>query len=698
MKRSLKVLISITVLIIIAFLITIFAGSKIYTDVLWFKELGYLQTFLIMFFSNFGIRILVGVIFTLFLFINLSFTKKIFLNFANYNQEDNIESLFENKQNNFLNWLNNKRLTYIYLLMSILLGFLFSSISRDLWQIVLKFFNKTPFNTTDPIFGKDIGFYVFSLPFLSFIKEMGMVLVILTLIAVGIIYILASGINSIRDLGVKLTTRAKSHMTILVAAFLFLKAWDYRLSMYDLLFSEKGVVFGAGYADINANLLGLRILFFIAIAIGILVLSSLFRNNYRVIIYGLGIWLIASIALTSIYPAFVQRFQVEPNEIAREDEFIKHNIDMTLQAYGMDNVRTEDFEVKNDLDREALDEKDDIISSIRLWDPRPLESTYSQLQELRQYYDFINVDIDRYTVDGKYRQVMLAARELNQDKLSGQAQTWINRKLKYTHGFGVAMSPVNRLTSEGLPEFFIKDIPPKNETDIELDNSSIYYGEKTNDYVIANHGSREFHYPQGSQNVYTSYDGSGGVPVRNLFRKSLFALRYNNIKFLLNSDIIPESRVMYYRNIHERVRKVAPFLQFDSDPYLVVDQGQLWWIQDAYTTSNMYPYSRPAAKGDNNYIRNSIKIVIDAYNGDMKFYIMDDSDPLVKTYDKIFPDLFIDGEEMPDSMRNHIRYPKDLFKIQSELYSIYHMKDPAVFYNKEDLWNIPKENFAGNTQ
>ncbi len=699
MSKSLKVLLSIIFLALLAFLILIFSGSKIYTDILWFQHLGFLHTFLVMFFANFWIRIVVGLIFTIFIFINLNFTKKAFINYINQrnnNEDEDIETIFEERGRGIINWLNQRRLSVIYLLGSIILGFLFSSISQDVWKIVLKYLNKTPFGTTDPLFNRDIGFYIFSLPFFNFIKEMGMVLVILTIIIVGIIYILASGINTFQDVTGKLPNRAKSHITILVTLFFFLKAWDYRLSMYDLLYSPRGVVFGASYTDVNANLIGLKILFVIAIAIGIILLTSIFRKNYRVLLYGLGIWILATFLLGNIYPAFIQRFQVEPNEIVKERQYINYNINMTLEAYGLSDIKTDSFQVKNSLNQESLQKHNDIIKNIRLWDSRPILSTYSQLQELRQYYNFINVDIDRYNIDGEYREVLLAAREMDQTLLSNQAKTWINQALKYTHGYGLVMSPVNRVTSEGLPEFFIKDIPPQSSVDLKVDNASIYYGEKTDNYIIANNRSKEFHYPMGSENVYINYEGTGGIQLNNIFKKLLYAFRFSNIKFLLANGITTESRIMYYRNIHERVRKVAPFLQFDGDPYLVVANGGLYWIQDAYTTTNRYPYSQPV-NGGINYIRNSIKIVIDAYNGSMKFYVIDESDPLAATYQKIFSDLFVAGNEMPEVFRQHIRYPEDLFVIQSHLYSTYHMKDPTVFYNKEDLWNIPEENYAGNS-
>ena len=698
MKNRFRYLLSIVVVIIIIALIALFAGANFFTEWAWFNHLGYLKAFLLMFFSNFGLRILIGLIFAVFVFVNLFFTKKLFIKYfeAESIESENVETLFKEESQGFLNWLNKKKLNWIYILISLILGFLFSSVSSELWKIVLKFFNQTPFGNTDPIFGKDISFYVFSLPFYSFIKEMGMVLIVLTIIVVGIIYFIASGISSFSDVKVKLSNRAKSHITVLLSAFLLLKAWDYRLAMYELLYSPRGVAFGASYTDVNANLLGLRILFIIAIAVAAGLLVSLFRKNYKLLAWGLGIWIVTSLVFGAVYPGFVQRFQVEPNEIEREREYISHNINMTLEAYDLNDLTSKNFQPQDGLTLEDLEENDEIISNIRLWDSRPLLSTYSQLQGLRQYYEFQNIDVDRYIIDGKYRQVMLSGRELNKDLLSGQAQTWINRKLKYTHGYGVAMSPVNRINEQGLPEFFIKDIPPKIEGDLVLDDSSIYYGEITDDYVIVNTDATEFHYPQGDQNVYINYSGTGGVEISSFIKKAVYALRYSELKILLNDGINNDSRIMYYRNIKERVRKVAPFLAYDSDPYLVISQGRLFWIQDAYTTSDRYPYSQPFSN-TGNYIRNSVKVVIDAYNGDMDFYVIDKQDPIAQTYQKIFPEIFIDGDQMPESLRSHIRYPKDLFKIQSELYSIYHMENPQVFYNKEDLWNIPNENYAGST-
>ncbi|MGM0602996.1 MAG: UPF0182 family protein [Bacillota bacterium] len=693
MAKSIRFFISAAILIFILIFIVLSTGSSIFTDWLWFKELNFEKTFMIMFLSNFILRIVIGAVFASVIYLNLHFTKKPIIDFINIKTDNRVETLFGEERSKIFDWLNKKRLNIIYLLISLVFGFLFSSISSESWKMVLKFLNRTSFQIMDPIFSKDIGFYVFTLPFLRFVREMGMVLVILSLIFTGFIYLIFTGVHSFNDLSVKLSRRGKKHLSILVFIFLLFKAWDYRLKMYDILFSPRGVVFGAGYTDVNANLLAYRILFITVLFVAAAVLFSLIKNNYKFVIWGIGAWIIVSIVFTGLYPGFIQQFRVEPNEITLESEYIKHNIDMTLAAYGLDNVEEKNYEIKNDLTYDKLMERPETVNNIRLWDNRPLLSTYSQLQELRQYYKFINIDIDRYQINGEYRQVMLAAREMDQNLLSPQAQTWVNKTLKYTHGFGVAMSPVNQVTPEGLPEFYIKDIPPKIDADIELNNSAVYYGEKTDNYVIANTESTEFHYPMGSENVYINYDGSGGVEINNFLRKAIYALRMGNMNLILSSDINNDSRIMYHRNIKERVQKAAPFLKYDSDPYLVIDEGRLFWIYDAYTTTDSYPYSQPYNRGDN-YIRNSVKVVIDAYNGDMDFYVIDEKDPLAKTYMKIFDDLFTSGEEMSDSLRKHLRYPKDLYKIQTELYGTYHMEDPVVFYNKEDMWNIPEETYS----
>jgi len=698
MSKTIKFFLSIFAIAAILLIIFISTGANIYTDWLWFKELNFEKTFTIMFLSNFILRLLIGVVFAAVIYLNLHFTKKPINKFINVQTDSKVENLFGEERNQIFEWLNKKRLNLIYLLASIVFGFLFSSISSESWKMVLKFLNKTEFNTVDPIFNNDISFYVFSLPFYSFLREMGMVVIVISLILVGAIYIIFTGIHSFSEISGKLSSRAKKHMSILVFVFLLFKAWDYRLQMYNILFSADGVVFGAGYTDVNANLLGYRVLFVTVIFVALAVLYSLFKNNYKPLVWGIGAWVLLSIIFTGVYPAFVQQYSVEPNEISREEEFIENNIQMTLKAYGLDDVETDDFELSDDdLSYDELMEYETVVDNIRLWDYRPLQDTYNQLQALRQYYTFQDIDIDRYQLGDDYTQVMLGARELDQNALATQAQTWVNKTLKYTHGLGVTMSPGGQVRANGQPEFLIQDIPPKvNNENINLDNPSIYYGEKTDNYVIVNTDETEFHYPMGSENVFTEYEGTGGVEISNILRKSIFALRFNTMKILLSDDINDQSQIMYERNIHQRVRKAAPFLQYDSDPYIVNADGRLFWIYDAYTTTGLYPYSQPYNSREN-YVRNSIKVVVDAYNGTLDYYIVDQEDPIAQTYAKIFDDLFKSGDEMPESIRKHLRYPQDLFKIQTQIYKTYHMQDPVVYYNREDVWEIPQENYQGST-
>lgn len=691
MRKSSKSLLLILILVLLVFIILLLTGNHLYTEWLWFKNLNLSRTFSTIFFSNYVLRMIIGLLSIVFIFKNLLFTRKPFLDYVRHKKSSNVEYLFSSDDDVLLEWINSRRLTYIYLFISLITGFLFTSIRSDLWEIVLKYLNQTPFHLQDPIFLKDISFYVFTLPFYQILKGMAIALVLITLIIVAFIYLIIAGIKSFRDL----QDRPRRHLLLLATLLLLLKAWDYRLQAYELLYSPGGVFIGAGYTDIFAKLPALRILFFIVLAIAVFMLINIFKKNNKYILWGFLIWVIASFLLVSVYPAFVQRFRVAPNEIAMEREFIKYNINMTLKGYGLDDIREIDFAVKNDLTWNDLLENQETIKNIRLWDPRPLQATYNQLQGLRPYYTFPGVDVDRYKINGHYQQVMIAVRELEQRNLNPQARNWINQKLKYTHGYGVVMSPVNTGTAEGMPEFLIKDIPPKRFINIELDNPAIYYGEITNeDYVIVNNNSMEFHYPLGDENLYYNYTGNGGVELNSFFRKFIYALRYRDMKILLSSDIKNDSRIMYYRNIQQRVRKVAPYLKYDRDPYPVIASGRIFWIQDAYTVTDRYPYSQPVAYLGN-YIRNSIKVIIDAYNGTMDFYVIDKNDPLAMTYMKIFPDLYKDGDLMPAELREHLRYPQDLFEIQAQVYCSYHMQDPVVFYNREDLWSIPEENYGG---
>ncbi|MGM0368881.1 MAG: UPF0182 family protein [Bacillota bacterium] len=698
MTKKTKFIIGAIVAVFILFSTFFGLAITLYTNFLWFQSIDFSNVFKTIITTKVLIRLGLWIIFSLFIFLNLYFTKDKVLDFINdltkkqVEEEDTVVELNQT-DNNFLNFLSGTRLILLYLIVSAFIGFVFSSINLDSWKTVLKYINATSFNITDPLFNNDLSFYIFKLPLQELIYQLSSFLIILTSIIVAAIYLLTSSGASLWH-RFKSNSLAKRHLSILVTLFFVIKAWGYRLDMFNLLYSDRGVAFGASYTDVHAQLFSLRILAIISLLLAAFIAINIFIKKFKLVIGGIATLVITSILLGTLYPAFVQQYQVEPNEIVKETPYIKYNINHTQQAYNLDEIKKRDFPVEENLTYEKLKNNKATYNNIRLWDSRPLKSTYSQLQEIRSYYTFDDIDVDRYQIDGELRQVMLGTRELDQDSLPPDSQTWVNKRLAYTHGFGVAMSPVSKKTPGGSPEFLMKDIPPESEG-IKVEQPRIYYGEVTDDYVIANTKAQEFDYPQGDDNQYTSYKGSGGVKLSNLLRKLAFSFKYSTMKILLNNDITADSQLMFDRNIKGRVRKVAPFLQYDNDPYMVIADGKSYWIQDAYTTTNMYPYSEPQSWG--NYIRNSVKVVIDAYTGKMKFYVVDDSDPLIKTYKKIFPKLFIDQEKMPDSLKSHLRYPQDLFSIQTNMFNKYHMNNPNVFYNNEDLWEIPQENYAGES-
>jgi len=573
-----------------------------------------------------------------------------------------------------------------------LLTVMFGSVAQGNWQVVLRFFNGQSFGIADPVFHQEIGFYVFSLPFFQMVRGWFLGALIITLLGSAAVYLLSYGVQRLRF---ELARPVLAHLAGLGIAILGLVAWGYRLSIWELVFSTRGVVFGASYADMHAKLPAQWFLFTVVIICMGILLFSISRRKFRWILYGIGGWVAAAIIVGAIFPSLVQRFQVEPNELARETAYIEYNIQATRDAFALSQVDEEAFPAEKAPSYQDIVQNKETVDNIRLWDHRPLKDTYNQIQAIRLYYDFNDIDVDRYVIDGNYRQVMLSARELSPEKLSEEAQTWVNRRLQFTHGYGVALSPVNEVSSEGLPVLLVKDIPPVGHFDIE--QPQIYFGERTNDYVIVNTKTQEFDYPMGEENVYGHYEGEDGVSIGSFFRRLVYAWEFGDLNMLISSELIPESRVLYYRNIAERVNHLAPFLELDSDPYLVVMDGRLLWIQDAYTTTDRYPYSEPLGGGIN-YIRNSVKVVIDAYNGSVTFYVIDPEDALIQTYQSIFPELFVPVEQMPESLRGHLRYPEGMFNIQASVYQSYHMQDARVFYNKEDLWAVPKEVYSGNEQ
>ena len=562
------------------------------------------------------------------------------------------------------------------------------------WLPFLQYREAAAVGITDPIFEQDLSFYFFTLPVWQYGLRFLLVISALSLVLSATSYVINGHLGYLGRL--QLSPAARRHLSFLLGSIFGLLAVHFWLKRFDLLYNQGGVVFGAGYTDIHAWLPCYWILVVLALLTGLLVWTSMLTRSIRpATLTAAGFAVIY--LLTNVYPPLIQTFVVEPNELQRERPFIENNIRLTLQAYDLDRIEIRDFAARATLQRSDLEKNRGTLRNIRLWDWRPLQRTYEQLQSIRPYYTFHDVDLDRYVLNGDYRQVMLSARELDFSKISERAQTWINQYFQYTHGYGLCLSPVNEVTREGLPQFLIQDIPPSSSVDIEITRPEIYFGERTDYPVFVRTAMKEFDYPIGDQNAFTIYQGDRGVWIGSFFRKLLFAWELKSFQILFTENFTDDSRVLLHRRIQDRVARIAPFLHYDEDPYLVIADGRLFWLQDAYTLTDRYPYAEPF-EGRFNYIRNAVKVVVDAYLGDVRFYVTDAEDPLIGTLSRIFPSLFEPLDQMPPSLRSHIRYPTDLFDIQRDLFRTYHMRDARVFYNKEDLWEVPHEIYGDNEQ
>jgi uncharacterized protein len=562
---------------------------------------------------------------------------------------------------------------------AVLFGFWASS----QWQAWLMFQHAQAFGEPDPILGYDIGFYVFRLGFLELARGFLLTLVFVSALASGAIYTLAGALNWNR--GARIGGAARRHLAALAACVFVALAFGAYLDVPELLIRPAGIVHGVANVDATVRIPALRVLMAAALAGAGLALFQITTARLWPIAAAVLLYIVVA-AGGSVAAGVMQRFVIAPNEQARETPYIEHNIAATRRAFAIDRVEEREVSGDSTLTRTDIDANAETLGNVRLWDHQPLLNTFAQIQEIRTYYDFVSVHNDRYRINGQYRQIMLSARELNSDSLPNR--NWINERLTFTHGYGVTLGPVNQVTPEGLPVLFIKDLPPQSTVDLKIDEPSIYYGQLSNDHVFVKTRAREFHYPRGDDNVYTSYDGNGGVPMSSLFRRALFSIRFRSFKALLSEDITSESRVMFYRRLSERVGRIAPFFRYDADPYLVISNGRLVWVQDGYTVSGSYPYSTPAPNGIN-YIRNSVKATVDAFHGTVRFYLIDEADPIALTLSNAFPELFLPLSEMPEDMRTRLRYPEGIFALQAAVYATYHMTNPSVFYNKEDLWEVP---------
>ena len=553
------------------------------------------------------------------------------------------------------------------------------------WLTWLQYQHAVPFGQTDPLFGRDVGYYVFTLPLLDLVRYLSLAVVVLSLIGATGAYVVSGTLALDPTRGLVIGDQPRRHLGLLVASLFLLLAWGAYLDIPRLLTTPAGIIHGASYVDVTLRVpMFYGLVFTSLVAAALSVVTAMTRRNMP-IFTAVGLYVLVTVG-GNLGSVAVQRLIVTPDEQQREAPFIERNIAATRQAFGLERVETREVSGDATLTLADIENNPETINNVRLWDHEPLLDTFGQIQEIRTYYDFASVDNDRYYIDGEYRQIMLSSRELNSDSLPNRS--WVNEHLQYTHGFGVAMGPVNQVTQEGLPVLFIQDLPPTSSVDLTVDQPSIYFGELSNEYVIVNTDTDEFHYPEGDDNVSTRYDGKGGVAMSSLLRRLLFAARFRAYEILVASQLGSDSRILYHRNILDRVTTIAPFLRYDDDPYLVISEGRLVWIVDAYTASDRYPYATPAANGIN-YIRNAVKIVIDAYDGTTTFYMADPEDPIARTLEAIFPSMLQPLDTMTTDLRSHIRYPEGLFSLQTEIYSTYHMTNPEVFYNREDQWEVP---------
>ncbi|MDO8736829.1 MAG: UPF0182 family protein [Thermoleophilia bacterium] len=674
---------AVAAIIVIITLFFLGRGVYLYTEWLWFGEVGFTSVFWKIITAQLGLGLAAGAVFFLCVYGNIMLARRLAPRFQVGPGADVIERAS----------IPDRLVKIMIPLLLVLPTLIAASAVGASWEEFLKFFNATDFGITDPVFGRDVSFFVFILPFLRTLQSFVWWTLIFTLLATAGIHFFDYAISWSED-KVVFAPHVKAHLSVIMGLMMLTLGAGYLLKGYVLMFSPRGVVFGASYTDVHAQLPVYKFLAAVAVVAAVLFLVNIYFRGWKLPIIAIGIIILTAIFAGKIYPFIVQQYQVAPNELAKEETYIKYNIDFTRKAFDLDPIQDQAFAAVDDLTAADLQANSATANNIRLWEPRTLGQTYNQIQVIRPYYSFIDVDVDRYMIDGRLQQVMLSPRELKSGALSAAAQTWQNEHLVFTHGYGLAMSPVAQSTAEGLPQLYIKDIPPQvTYPELNVTNPAIYYGEQPNEYIVVKSTTQEFDYPKGDDNVYTTYEGNGGVDVTTLWHRLAFSWRFASLKLLVSDAVAGESRIMIHRNISERIENIAPFLEYDRDPYMVMVDGRLFWIQDAYTTSSNYPYSQPSAEGASegfNYIRNSVKVVQDAYNGDVVFYVNDPDDPVVQTWGKIFPDLFTPGDQMPDELRKHLRYPEDLFRAQAEMYATFHMTDPRVYYNKEDLWSISK--------
>ena len=672
-----------------------------YTDFLWFDSLDYASVFT----GVLGARVALGVIFTgiffILLYVNLLIADRLAPPLRSSGPEEEVLERYRE--------LIGGRTALVRLVVSLLFAIIAGAGVSGQWNSWILFTNAQEFGIADPQFGEDIGFYVFRLPFLTFVVDWAFASVIIIAIVTAAAHYLNGGIR-VQAPSQRVSRQVKGHLSVLLGLLALIRAVGYYLARYELNFSGRGAVQGASYTDVNAQLPALNLLILISLAAFVLFIVNIRRQGWVLPALGVGLWAIVAVVVGGIVPAFIQTFRVVPDQLARERPFIERNITATRAAFGLDDVKTDPFANDGDISGETLDANADIVRNVRLWDPNLLLETYRQIQGVRDFYEIPDVDVDRYEIGGEQTQVMIATRELDS---GGVPQTsWEARTLAYTHGYGVVLSPANAKLANGRPSLLLSDIPVRENDDIPLDEPAIYVGDGLDGYVITSTDRREIDFQDvAGETQFREYEGEDGVGIGSYLRRAAFALRFSDINPLISGNLRTDSKILYQRDVEERVSALAPFLRLDADPYPVVLDGRIVYVVDAYTTSSNYPYAQSAMtsdlangsdlRGDFNYVRNSVKAVVDAYDGTVTFYVVDDDDPVIAAYRQAFPDLFAGGDEISEELAAHLRYPEDLFRVQTNMWGAYHVDSPDDFLNGNDAWDVaqaPGNEFAPSSQ
>lgn len=589
------------------------------------------------------------------------------------------------------------------LILGTLLAVIMGSVASGQWPTLARYWEQVPFGTSDPIFGRDVSFFVFTLPFLraahSWLLGTAVLVATTTFAVYAVVSAYELGVNLERVI-FNLPRSVKLHIAGVTAVLMLLVAANHLLDVYELVYSTRGVTYGASYTDVRAEMPALYIMAAVAVIAAVLIFASALMSSIRPAITGLAAWALVAVVGGLLFPNLIENFEVKPNQLEKERPYVENGIALTRKAFGLDAIQESFYPAEDAVNAEDVRNNPETIKNIRLWDHRPLLDTLNQIQSIRSYYTFADVDVDRYQLADGYRQTMVAVRELQRERLPSQAQTWVNQRLKFTHGYGVTMALVAAVAEEGRPQLLLQDVPPRGEP--QITRPEIYFGTRPSDYAIIRTTEAEFDYPKGDENVEARHAGGAGVRIGGLLSRLAFAIRLRDTNLLITGAIREDSELLWRRTVRERVQRIAPFLLQDADPYAVVADGQIYWMVDAYTHTATYPYSQPIFWQPGrlwlNYIRNSVKIVVNAYDGSIQFYVADPNDPIIQTYQRVFPELFRPLSEMPQSLRAHIRYPEDLFKIQADRYLTFHMQDPTVFYNREDSWVVATEKVGSQGQ